>query len=594
MSHELPQFYQHRDLSFVGRPFPLSEADEHFGRLRRWGLTFLRLVVPWEAIEHAGPGQYDQEYLHYVYQLVERAHRHGLQAVIDPHQDVWSRLSGGAGAPGWTFEIVGLEVSQFHACGAALIHAFDREPLVMQWPVNYHRLAAMTMFTLFWGGNDFAPEVTVAGESMQEFLQRHYVNAFTQVALTLKDLPNVAGFGTMNEPSSGFIGLPNLAVYPELHLPLGPLPTPFQTMLLGAGYPQEVEAWRLGVFGPQAQGKVWVNPAGGRVWQEGRTCLWQEHGVWNIDAAGQPRLLRPEYFARIRRHGRQTPVDFGRDYLKPFVKTYAQAIQAVQPGSLIFVEPVPHTEVPPWSLEELPHLVNAGHWYDYFTVFTRWFWPFLNMDIAARKMVFGRKQIHKMFRAQLAALKQSSLERMGGAPTLVGEFGTPFNMPLKLNYRLNWFGMQEWALDANFQALEANLLSATLWNYTADHHNGAGDRWNGEDFSIFSRDQQRQPDDLDSGGRALRAVVRPYPCRTAGEPLEMAFDYRRRHFTFTFRHDPTIHMPTEIFIPALHFGQEYHVAVSDGTYEKDPANQRLTYWPGAEREVHVIRVWATP
>lgn len=48
-------FFEHRDVSFVGRPFPLDEADEHFGRLRAWGLTFLRLLTTWEAIEHAGP-----------------------------------------------------------------------------------------------------------------------------------------------------------------------------------------------------------------------------------------------------------------------------------------------------------------------------------------------------------------------------------------------------------------------------------------------------------------------------------------------------------------------------------------------------------
>ncbi len=213
-SHELPHFYQHRDVSFVGRPFPLPEADEHFRRLRRWGLTLLRLVVPWEAIEHAGPGLYDEEYLQYLHQLVERAHRYGLQVVIDPHQDAWSRLSGGDGAPGWTFETAGLEVAHFHACAAALIHVFQRRPLAMHWPVNYQRLAAMTMFTLFWAGSHFASALTVAGESIQTFLQRHYVGAFQRIARTLKDLPNVLGFGTMNEPSAGFIGLPNLATYP--------------------------------------------------------------------------------------------------------------------------------------------------------------------------------------------------------------------------------------------------------------------------------------------------------------------------------------------------------------------------------------------
>src|ERR1700720_2588242 len=48
-----------RDVSYVGRPFPLAEADEHFRRLQSWGLTTVRLIVVWEAVEHAGPGEYD-------------------------------------------------------------------------------------------------------------------------------------------------------------------------------------------------------------------------------------------------------------------------------------------------------------------------------------------------------------------------------------------------------------------------------------------------------------------------------------------------------------------------------------------------------
>jgi hypothetical protein len=54
------------DVSFVDRPFPLEEADEHFGRLAAWGLTFVRLLVTWEAVEHAGPGVYDEANLDYL------------------------------------------------------------------------------------------------------------------------------------------------------------------------------------------------------------------------------------------------------------------------------------------------------------------------------------------------------------------------------------------------------------------------------------------------------------------------------------------------------------------------------------------------
>lgn len=41
--------------SFVGRPFPLEEAHVHLERLKGWGMNFIRYIVCWEALEHAGP-----------------------------------------------------------------------------------------------------------------------------------------------------------------------------------------------------------------------------------------------------------------------------------------------------------------------------------------------------------------------------------------------------------------------------------------------------------------------------------------------------------------------------------------------------------
>ena len=104
-------FFDHRQVSFVGRPFPLEEADEHFSRLRAWGMTFLRFLITWEAIEHAGPGQYDEAVPRLcVSRSSKRRASTASDVFIDPHQDVWSRLTGGDGAPGWTLEAVGMDL----------------------------------------------------------------------------------------------------------------------------------------------------------------------------------------------------------------------------------------------------------------------------------------------------------------------------------------------------------------------------------------------------------------------------------------------------------------------------------------------------
>jgi citrate lyase beta subunit len=52
----------------------------------------------------------------------------------------------------------------------------------MIWPSNSGKLAAATMFSLFFGGNDFAPESNVEGVPVQEYLQHHYIEAMVQVA----------------------------------------------------------------------------------------------------------------------------------------------------------------------------------------------------------------------------------------------------------------------------------------------------------------------------------------------------------------------------------------------------------------------------
>jgi hypothetical protein len=120
-------------------------------------------------------------------------------------------------------------------------------------------------------------------------------------------------------------------------------------------------------------------------------------------------------------------------------------------------------------------------------------------------------------------------------------------------------------------------MNATIWNYSPDNDNAHGDRWNGEDFSIFSRDQQKDPTDKDSGGRGLRAFLKPYPKATAGEPLRLSFEMKHRAFRYEFHHDPRVKAPTGIFVPRFQYPEGYRVRVSDGRWISDPGGQLLRY-----------------
>ncbi len=570
-----------RDISFVGRPFPLEEADEHFARLKHWGLDFLRFIVTWEAVEHAGPGEYDEDYLDYLEALLEIALAYDIQLFIDPHQDVWSRFSGGDGAPAWTFEAAGMNVAKLHETGAALLHQKhgDSFPHLM-WANNYYRFATFTMFTLFFGGETFAPNMTIDGANIQEYLQAHYVDAFAQVARRIGHLPNVIGFGVINEPHFGLIGVPDLRSHDHLLFKRGVMPSPAQAIFLANGFAQECPDFGSPLPGlPRKQESMaHLDPEGATVWREGCDDVWRAHGVWDLDSDGNPRMLRPAHFARR---------DFTQDFLKPFTERFAAGIHAVMPRAQIFIEAEPF--MPPPKYDNVDKLVYAPHFYDGITLFTRRFHPLINFDFTSFRPLIGKNAIRRYFSGQFGRFRGYADETMGDAPIVVGEFGIPFNMNGAAAYDTGDFTRQAKALDYNFRALDDNLLSYTLWNYTSDNSNRHGDQWNNEDLSIFSRDQQSDPDDLDSGGRALSAVVRPYARKIAGEPLQMRFDMATREFVFRFRHDSAISEPTEIFLPNSQFPEGYRVEVSDGEYEMLREEQRLIYRHG-DGEEHEIRV----
>lgn len=77
--------------TYVGRPFPLDQAEKEFRRLRDTGWNAIRLLVLWEGIEPTAPGQYDKAYLAYIRQIVQLAGKYDIWVLLDMHQDMFSR-----------------------------------------------------------------------------------------------------------------------------------------------------------------------------------------------------------------------------------------------------------------------------------------------------------------------------------------------------------------------------------------------------------------------------------------------------------------------------------------------------------------------
>ncbi|MDR1248453.1 MAG: cellulase family glycosylhydrolase [Treponema sp.] len=93
-------------------PFPLEEAAGRFQSLRQEGVSCVRLVIAWEALEYAGPGVYDESYLAYLRKILIMADQEGIAVFIDPVQNQWSRWAGGEGHPPWALEQGNLDQAQ--------------------------------------------------------------------------------------------------------------------------------------------------------------------------------------------------------------------------------------------------------------------------------------------------------------------------------------------------------------------------------------------------------------------------------------------------------------------------------------------------
>ncbi|WP_374570061.1 cellulase family glycosylhydrolase [Phenylobacterium sp.] len=589
-------FSDHREVSFVGRPFPLDEANEHLGRLRGWGFNCLRLLTTWEAVEHAGPGRYDAAYLDYLAEVVRRAGEHELQVFIDFHQDVWSRMSGGDGAPGWVFEALGLDFTRFGAAGAAHVmqnlydysspvrRQEDRYPM-MTWSRNYQYPVNGICWTAFFAGRTFTPDWNVGGRNVQDFLQDHYRGAMRAVAERVAGLDNVMGFDSLNEPGSGWSGQRlsqrHTEATPENPRPPrpGPVWSPLDGLAVAAGLPA-----RLPVMGldPQSRRMVVadeleVNAGAVRIWLDDGPDPFERAGIWKPEG-GEPLALREDAFVMAGAR----KVDHENDFMAPFMADVTRTVREVRGDWLLFAELDPFAAATGHGFGELPPgSVNANHWYDIRTLGLKTF--DVNADAERTRARYIR---------QLGQVRE--VGERAGAPTLIGEFGIPYDLNGGEAYEA-WARGERWpkvweahekALSLMYDAMDALLISSTQWNYTASNRNDlrVGDGWNQEDLSIFSRDQEAGPDD---GGRAVRGFARPYVRAAQGRIVSQAFDWESGVFTAEIDVDPAVKAPSEIVAPAAWFPTGGTLACDGAGVERDGDIWRVSALGAGRLRLHL-------
>ena len=576
------------DVSFVGRPFPLSEARKHWRCIRQTGHNLVRLVVTWEAVEHAGPGKYDDEYLQYLHDLIALAREEGLLVFIDMHQDCWSRHSGGSGAPAWTFDVAGLDCNHFADTGAALLQEVQldahAEPGTL-WATNYTKFATNTMFTLFWAGEVYAPDARIhdprpgrAGHetiNVGTLLRQCYVLTIERIFAKIGGLSNVLGLDAMNEPHPGFIDLDSMHRYDEgLYLHLGDMPSAAQSILLASGLPQSVPVYEKSWPWPTRRVRErTITPAvRSGAWRLDRMDIWLHHGVYTIDGYSDQVRFNDNYFRR----NRTSSVEFATDFYLPFLQQCVTAAREASNRSdlWLFVEAVPHSDISPL----LAHLtvwdsargvgagertVAAPHWYDLRALFEKRFSAATTtLDVGAlakgsrnflAHTYFGRSGVINNYTKQIGRVADTGVH----VPVIIGETGVPMDM----NGGYRCVSLQEeepsmdeshlhvnagyadriTMLDATISAMENVRCGYTLWNYTPENRAaaGGGDLWNGEDFSLVStyapesapgRSVEVERKDAGHVLRATHGWVRPAVIRCPGRLTRSRFHLESRRF----------------------------------------------------------------
>nr|XP_019051096.1 cytoplasmic protein [Kwoniella bestiolae CBS 10118]OCF30026.1 cytoplasmic protein [Kwoniella bestiolae CBS 10118] len=626
----IPKIHEHAQVNYINRPFPLEEADLHWRRLKSWGMTFLRITVTWEAVEHEGQGVYDEGYLEYLRKFLESMEKYGLVAYIAIHQDVWSRYSGGSGAPGWTMASAGFDLSddgeKLALSGAAFLDGIKGGRLGGErglWPTGYQKLAAATMNTLFWGGETFAPSLKVPTTTsngrttkvnIQTYLQDAFLKMFERLVDAVGDVGSVMGFELMNEPHPGYIGLPSIHEWnynTDLHL--GQFPSPLQSFSMGSGRPTDnVPIYKRSFPWPTTISSYSTgNPEGVSAWTKGQEgCIWEKEGIWRwSDNKNIAVALQEDYFTKDR-SGRK--VDFYEDFYFPFVQKWNAVLARTQKlkqkgdgdGLMRMVEMIPNEFCPEYDEAKRPdNMVYAPHWYDLNALFKKQFgYMTVNVQGLSRGMFlpkalyFGPNGAKANYAKQIQTIVLEARLKLGALPVIIGECGVPMDLNNEYALKTGDWKAQQQMMDAMISALESANVGFNLWTYNPANRDDIGDDWNAENFSWYS-DHNRSialkksdndgEEDLDAGGRLMDVIVRPYAIATAGTPLSSSYDAETALFTHRFTSPiristdiPSIEEVTEIFLPKRVYteGQVRFALSLHGKIYFDWPNQRCWVW----------------
>jgi hypothetical protein len=608
-------------VSYVGKPFPLEEADWNFRMLRDMGFNVLRLLIIWDAIEPDASGEYDEEYLDYLEQIVAKARDYGIYVFLDMHQDIFSHwlrkyyydrtdkpsmipdgqpgseaqpplnnVIQGDGAPRWAIQDC-LPDKNVYSPEWGLPRSMVSDPRNTDdllapffWGIDsFLAIDTSRCFATFFAGRDVYPNYLINGKNVQDYLQDSFANAWVQVAGRVKYYDNVLGYDIINEPLGLFI---IFDIYAFLYREA-------KATTDGTLSDEQVEeAVDRGIAELQPSG---IPPDTAAKLKE--LLLTRANLPRNADdfaAAGMPLdaaaddPYKPDLAGVLALNG-----NFNRDYMQPFYEKVGAAIQDEDPAAIIIIEPslgfddtggvfgVGSYITPMLAPAGIRQLVYGPHFYaDVY--------PIIAVYPEPRDFTVDEVKLRDYTEGIFAAIKLAAFS-LGNPPVILGEFGTYFNFGgIETAEAMNYAPSAQ-ILDNYYRVLEENMINSTVWCYSPENTEADGENWNKEDFSVLGPD--RRP-------RGLDAYNRVSPRFTSGRLVSFKYNsplayYEPRPGVPTPVREFTMEMmgletsaPTEIYVPAQQYPDGFYVYVSDGRCAFDN-DRHILYWYPSDDDPNV-------
>lgn len=273
------------------------------------------------------------------------------------------------------------------------------------------------------------------------------------------------------------------------------------------------DEWYLGYAEPEVQecfDRLWLDPstraAFGAAWARVAAALRGAEGLLAYELLNEP-------------HWGTSPLrSFEREIAPAAYAEWIDAIRAEDPDAWVMMGPASAANVGLSSNLEPPdraRLIYGPHVYP----------PDLERG-------FGWAGTYETVH-RLGQLVVDDALRMG-LPAVVGEVGARRDVEGALTF-----------LEQAYDAFDAHRLSATQWE----------GGWGGEgSYALF--------DEAGAPSSVGRVLARPYPARTAGEPLAWSWDGSR--FELEWREDASVSGDTVVMLPGVAFPDGADVAIEDG------------------------------